>query len=549
MKNTQDLLIKNAVVRTVDDKDSIHSAILLRAGRIAALGTDAEVQAATSPGTEVLDAAGRTIVPGFIDAHNHLSVAAFEPIAVDCSTPPLATLDEVLAAVETHCKNLPAGQWVRGIGFHASQIREQRNPTRYELDEVAPHNPFFLIESNCHAGHANSLALGAVGIDACTPDPWGGNIERDASGVPTGTLFEAASNLLHSASWEAYAERDWDRAVDLLEAKAHEYLAVGLTGVGDACVTTRGAELYRRADAAKQLPLTLQQLHGGDHFFSKQDLRRTDIVERIHRSDSHMLRGGTMKIFVDRAYPDGPGLHQMHDGCTKHVGTNFYNPREVHDLALQATELGINLAIHGMGNCAVDAVSNAYESVRRRVGDDAVLRLEHAFIAEPAQAPRLASLGIDLVANPGLAYQDGLFFDGWRGENQQHLRVLPLRSMIDAGVRVSFASDHPCGTYSPAEIMWSAVARRHQSGALIDPDEAVTAAEALRAYTINPAHASGRASEEGSLEVGKRANLLILDRDPLTVATDELRSIIVERTYVDGQLVHERQPSGAAITD
>lgn len=549
MKATQDLLITNAVVRTVDDRNSVHKAVLLHGGRIASLGAEAEVQASALPGTEVYDAGGRTVVPGFIDAHNHLSVAAFEPIAVDCSTPPLASLDEVLAAIEGHCKDLPAGQWVRGIGFHASQIRDQRNPTRYELDEVAPHNPFFLIESNCHAGHANSLALDSVGIDACTPDPWGGNIERDTSGVPSGTLLETASNLLHSASWEAYAERDWDRAVDLLEAKASEYLAVGLTGVGDACVTTRGAELYRRADAAKQLPLTLQQLHGGDHFFSRQDLRRTDIVERIHRSDSHMLRGGTMKIFMDRAYPDGPGLHQIHDGCTKHVGTNFYSPREIHDLALQATELGIDLAIHGMGSCAVDAVSDAYESVRKRVGDDAILRLEHAFIAEPAQAPRLASLGIDLVANPGLAYQDGLLFDDWRGQNQQHLRVLPLRSMIDAGVRVSFASDHPCGTYSPAEIMWSAVARRHQSGALIDPDEAVTAVEALRAYTINPAYASGRAAEEGSLEVGKRANLLILDRDPVTVPTDELRSIIVERTYVDGQLVHERQSAGALVPD
>ncbi|MFP3459986.1 amidohydrolase [Arthrobacter globiformis] len=541
MGNVQELLIQNAIVRTVDDRDSVHSAILLRGGRIVALGTDAELQALSSRRAEIFDAGRRTVVPGFIDAHNHLSVAAFDPIAVDCSTPRLATLDEVLAAIESHCKELPGGQWVRGIGFHASQIREQRNPTRYELDEVAPHNPFFLIESNCHAGHANSLALEAVGIDACTPDPWGGNIERDASGVPSGTLFETASNLLHSASWEAYAERDWDRAVDLLEAKAREYLAVGLTGVGDACVTTRAAELYRRADAAKQLPLTLQQLHGGDHFFSQQDLRRSDIVERIHQSDSHMLRGGTMKIFMDRAYPDGPGLHKMHDGCSKHVGTNFYNPREVHDLAVQATKLGINLAIHGMGNCAVDAVCDAYESVRKLVGDDAVLRLEHAFIAEPAQAPRLASLGIDLVANPGLAYKDGLFFDSWRGENQQHLRVLPLRSMIDAGVRVSFASDHPCGTYSPAEIMWSAVARRHHSGALVDPDEAVTAAEALRAYTINPAHASGRASEEGSLEVGKRANLVVLDRDPLTVETNGLRSMNVDRTYVDGQLVHERK--------
>ncbi|GGG61611.1 amidohydrolase [Kocuria dechangensis] len=547
MVQVQELVIKNAVVRTVDARDSVHSAVLLRDGRIAAVGTEGEVRAAAARDAEIFDANGRTVVPGFIDAHNHMSIAAFDPVSVDCSTPPMTTMDEVLTAIEAHCKNLPTGQWARGFGFHMTKISEMRNPTRYELDEVAPHNPFFLSDASCHAGFANSAALEAVGISACTPEPWGGEIERDSKGVPTGVLLEAAMNLVQSASWEDYAERDWDTAVDLLEAKARDYLAVGLTGIGDACVTQKAAELYRRADASGRLPLTLQQLHGGDHFFAQQDLRRTDIVDRIHRADSHMLRSGTMKIFVDRAFPDGPAIHKLHDGCTQHVGTNFYNPREVHDLATQASGLGIDLAIHGMGNCAVDAVADAYETVRRRTGEDTILRLEHAFVAEPAQASRLAGLGIDLVANPGLAHTWGDVFTEWRGDDQKHLRVLPVRSMIDAGVRVSFASDHPCGIYSPAEIMWNAVARRHYTGAYIDPEEAVTAAEALRAYTINPAHASGRAHEEGSIEVGKRANILVLDRDPLTCPTDDLRFLTVDRTYVDGEMVYQRQEQNATV--
>ncbi|MET7520010.1 amidohydrolase [Streptomyces sp. NPDC005480] len=530
MSQVRDLMIKNAVVRTVDQRDSTHEAVLLRAGKIAALGTEQQVHSRVTGDTEFFDAGGRTVVPGFIDAHNHMSIEAFEPEAVNCWTPPLASLGEVLAAIEAHCAKVPPGQWVRGFGFDALKVREGRAPNRYELDEVAPDNPFFLIDVSCHAGYANGAALEAVDISACTPDPWGGEIERDGKGVPTGILIEAASNLLHSASWEAYAERDWDRAVELLAAKARDYLAVGLTGIGDACVTTKAAELYRRADVAGRLPLTLQQLHGGDHFFSRQDLRRTDIVDRIQRDGSHLLRGGAMKIFVDRAYPGGAAIHKIHDGCTRYVGDNWYSHREVRELAVQASALGIGLAIHGMGNCAVDTVIDAYEAVRRQNGDEPVLRLEHAFVAEPAQGPRLAAAGIDLVANPGLGHNVGDQFSLWRGENQDHLRVLPVRSMIDSGVRVSFASDHPCGTFSPAEIMWSAVARRHVSGALIDPDEAVAPAEALRAYTINAAYASGRASEEGSIETGKRANLLVLDRDPLTCATDDLRLMKVVRT-------------------
>lgn len=533
-------LITNAVVRSVDEDDSVHEAVLIERGRIAAVGSEADLRLKASHQAEVLDAGGRTVVPGFIDAHNHMSFAAFAPVAVNCMTPPLASMDEVLEVIRAHCSNLIRGQWASGFGFDMSKIREQRTPTRYELDEVSPNNPFFLVDVSGHAGYANTAALEAAGITQSTPDPWGGGVERDTRGLATGTLMGTTAGLLNSISWEDYAERDWDHAVELLESKAKQYLAVGLTGVGDACVTAKGAELYRRADESGRLPLTLQQIHGGDFLFARQDLGNPDVLERIQRKGTRMLRGGAMKVFVDRAYPDSGAIHQIHDGCVKHVGTNFYNPREVRDIALRATGLGIDLAVHAMGNCAIDIILDAYEAVRETFGRQPVLRLEHAFVAEARQATRMAELDIDLVANPGLAHNVGDLFSGWRGENQNHLKVIPVRSMIDAGVRVSFASDHPAGTFSPAEIMWTAVARQHLSGVSIEPEEAVTAAEALRAFTIQAAHASGRDSEEGSLEKGKRANLLVLDRDPLTCTTNDLRRLQVDRTYVDGRLAHQR---------
>jgi len=147
MIKKRDAVILNANVRTVDDHDSVARAVLVRAGKFAAVGPEAEVRAAASAAAELIDVGGRTVVPGFIDDHNHLSIAAFAPDCVDCSTPPLSTLREVLETIANHCKTVPAGQWVRGMGFHMLSIREQRNPTRYELDEVAPNNPFFLISS------------------------------------------------------------------------------------------------------------------------------------------------------------------------------------------------------------------------------------------------------------------------------------------------------------------------------------------------------------------------------------------------------------------
>ncbi|MCB1749369.1 MAG: amidohydrolase [Gammaproteobacteria bacterium] len=546
MAQARDIAFINAVVRTVDPRDTVAQAVLLRDGRIAAVGSAAEVRAVAGADAEIVDLGGATVVPGFIDAHNHLSIAAFAPECVDCSTPPKSTLAEVLEAIEQHCRSAPPGQWVRAMGFNLAHVREMRNPTRFELDEVAPDHPVFLIDASCHAGFVNSLALARVGIDEHTPDPAGGEIERDKIGVPTGVLYENAANPLHSHSWSDYAERDWDRSVDLLHAKMQEYLAVGITFVGDAMVTSKSAQLYRTADRQGKLPLGVQMLHAADHFFDTHDLRRPDIIDRIKEPGSERLVGGTMKIFVDRAYP-APAIDKMHHGCCAHTGAAFYPNAEVGRLARRAVELDIATAIHGMGNCAVNTVMDAYAQSRRGRSTDAVLRLEHAFVAEPAQAPRMADLGIDLVANPGLAWLWGEVFDMWRGECQHHLKLFPVRSMIDAGVRVSLGSDHPCGSFTPAEIIWTAVTRVSSKGMPVDPEEAITAAEALRAYTINAAHASNRAAEEGSIETGKRANVVVLDRDIVTCPTDDIRTAQVLRTYVDGECAYRRPVAAAAI--
>lgn len=534
----RDVLLTGATIRTMSQHDEIAEAVLLRSGRIAAVGTAAEVAAAAGPGAERHDLAGKTVIPGIIDNHNHVSLAAFQPISIDCSTPPLASLHHVLQVIDEQCRALPPGQWAVGFGYFQGMVPEQRNPTRHDLDEVTAGHPFLLMDISCHAAYANSAALAGAGITEHSPQPWGGLIEKDSSGRPTGVLLEAAINTVQAAAWGDQVTRDWDRAVELVDAKLRSYLAQGVTGVGDALVTDLGAELYRRADAAGRLPMTVVQLHGGDAFFAAPDLRRGDLIDRIRTAPTDRLRGGTMKVFYDRGFPDGPAIDKVRNGCTHHVGTAFYNPPEIRDMVGRAASLGIDLAIHAMGNCGIDAVLDAYTDVRRTTGDERRLRLEHAFVADVRQGARMASLGVELVANPGLAFHTGELFASWRGEGQDHLRVLPVRSMIDAGVNVSFASDHPCGEFEPFAMMATAVTRTTMNGVEIDPDEAVTPLEALRCFTVNAARAAGRESTEGSVEVGKTANVVVLDRDPVGCSGAELRSVQVEQTFVDGRLVH-----------
>jgi predicted amidohydrolase YtcJ len=543
MAQSREIAIVNANVRTVDAADTVSQALLMSRGRIAAVGTEAQIRGAAAGDLEVVDAGGRTVVPGFIDNHNHLSVSAFDPVGVDCSTPPLAGIPEVLAAIEEHCKDLPSGQWVMGSGFFHGHVSEQRNPTRQELDEVAPHNPFFLRDTSCHAGYANTGALRLARITAHSPQPWGGEFEKDSKGEPNGTLWEAAIDRLHEAAWNSVVERDWDQSVALLEQATRRLLSLGITGVGDTLVLTKAAELYRRAADAGALPLTIQQYHGGDLFYGVPDLRRADTLDRVLDERGTMLRGGAIKLFVDRFFPDGPTIDEVHDGCVKHVGTAFHSHEDILDLAVDAARHGVTTAIHAMGGCAVGACLDAYEQVRRRARPGSVLRLEHAFVAEPSHAPRMAALEVDFVANPGLGWLWGEVFSSVRQEGQAQLRVLPVRSMIDAGVRVSLASDSPCGPVDPALIMHTAVNRTTVLGNEIDPEEAITPAEALLGYTRNAAHAAGRASEEGSLEAGKRANVLILDRDPVAGPSDTIKDMRVDATWVDGVLVHERQRS------
>lgn len=537
MTHDRELLFCGGPVITMDDQIPSADYVLVRNGLVADVGVAGPTLQDIKDRAAVVDLEGRALAPGFIDAHNHFSFAALEPTMVDCRTPPHESIRSVLEALRGAHEQAPPGAWLRGWGFHASQVQEQRNPTRWELDEISPTNPLFLVDASYHAGYANTAALRLAGIERDTPHPSRGVIERDRRGEATGTLLEAAADLPQHQSVRSLLERSPDRGAGLIAQAGRKHLALGITAIGDALVTPDAARLYAECSSAGTLPLTIVQIHGGVTFFARPCLDDRS-VSRMHRAEGRMLRAGAVKLFMDPAYPSPAVDRPCGPNCIEHVGETNYSMDEIEALAVAAASADLDIVVHCGGNRAIDYALGAFDAVRRSHGSkDLRLRIEHAFIAHASQAHRMAELGVSLVAQPGLGSAFGSLFRGWRGKDNPSLVLFPVRSMIGEGVSVAASSDNPCGgPLDPLQVMRCAVSRQTHDGLSIEPQEAVTPTQALRMYTIDAAQVCGLGAEQGSISPDKRANLVVLSCDP-TRSTASLESARVIETYVDGEPV------------
>lgn len=506
------------------------TAVLVSDGRIAAVGGD-ELASEASERAELVDLEGAALLPGFIDPHTHFSFSLVEPISVDCSTPPLERLADVLGAIGRWVDQAPGGGWVRGWGFHASQVAEGRPPSRAELDEVAPDNPFVLVDVSFHACYVNSAALRLGQIDRHTPDPRGGEIVRNGDGEPTGTLLETAVEFAQEGSWLSCLRGEPEHLLDLVAAHCERFLALGLTAVGDALVLPPARDLYRRAAAAGKLTIGVSQYFGGDSFFATpepQSLPRQDEAD-----GGSLLAGDGIKLFLDSSYPTPAIDRRLPGGEIERLGELRYQPAELTRILGAAASRDLDVAIHCGGSRAVGVALDAFAAIRDST--DARFRIEHAFVDDRKHAGRYAEAGVMLVSQPAIGAAYGELFDAWRGDDQEGLVLFPARSISERGGTVAASSDYPCGPLGPLTSMLAATERPPP----LDPEEAVEPATALAMCTIEAARACGREGAEGSIAPGKRANLVVLDRDP-TRDVAAMRSAEVLQTWVDGRLMHER---------
>lgn len=531
-------LLVNARVYTMDSSVPRATAIAVHGASISAVGDGAQIKRSMPPGTEIHDLGGRTVVPGFIDAHTHFAPMMLEPHSVDlCGVPDIPTLQRRIrdAAALT-----PPGAWIRAWGYHERVLREQRHPTRGELDEAAPEHLVFAVHASYHRGVAGTHALQAAGLVRGHTYMPNGHVDCDAAGDPIGVVAEAATNALQHLSIEDILGRHRDLVMALLRHNAARYLSRGITAVHDAWVSPTFHRIYREAAEGGHLALYLSPLRGSAIGLFGTPAPWLD-GPAFDEDLPPRLRAGGIKIFADGAGLTAAVRGPAHAGCAggSDEGLLFYPQSELNHLVERAGHRGCVIAIHAIGERGIALALAAFTHARRSMDTaGARARIEHFHWSTKEDIDALRTLGAGVVLQPVGIHQSG---DGLIAMRRpSHLRNYPIAELRASGVPVAGSSDAPCFHLPPLWGMAAAVGRVTRSGALLDGSQRIDSLEALRMYTSSAAWAGGTEAVEGSITAGKLANLVVLDRDPIDCRPEEISKIEVDETWVDGVVAFRR---------
>ncbi len=522
-----DLVLYNARALT-QATPAAASAVAVRRGRIARVGDSADLLRDAGVDATRVDLGGRTLVPGFNDAHAHIwKIGHFLTTLLDLRR--VRSLPELTDRVRARSAQIPAGAWLLGRGYNEAMLREGRAPTRLDLDGAAPGRPVVLTRTCGHIQAVSSMALQRAGIDAATSAPVGGVIERDEWGDPTGVLHETAMGLVN----RAIPLPTPDEYESMIDAALRHQLSLGITSSSDCGVSPSILKAYRDMDAEGRLPARINVM----------PLRRMDgIAEPLPLPDqfvSDKLRIDTVKFLTDGGLSGATAALSV---PYRHADTNGvlrFEREELHELCRESHDSGWRIASHAIGDRAIDEVLDIYESLGPHLRGY-THRIEHFGLPDAVQLTRAARAGI--IAAPQTVFIRTF------GRNFRHYlpeaflpRCYPIRAMIDAGITVALSSDAPVvEDDNPLLGMAAALTRRDVEGQTIAPEQAITIEEALYAYTMGGALASGDEANRGSIETGKWADLAVLTGNPLETDPDVLTDISVDMTFVGGELAFER---------
>jgi predicted amidohydrolase YtcJ len=532
-----DLILHNGRIYTMDVGQPHAQAVAVAGNRFLAVGDDEALRPLLRPGGQALDLGGRAVLPGLIDAHVHFgwySLAVYQN-QVDLDNVP--TKEQAVARVAKAAHRTPPGQWIRGGGWNKNVWPLPEFPTAADLDAVTPDHPVVLADKSRHAVWANSRALALAGLTAAFEDPPGGEIVRDAAGRPTGILLETAEDLVYRVIPEPHV----DTFVEALRGGIAEAQRLGLTGFHDpghpkvlaALQVLRGrGELGLRA----LVHIPTEQLDAAIELGLRSGL------------GDELLRLGGVKLFADGAL--GPQTGHMlapYEGATGNVGIPTHPTEELNDLVRRAHEAGISATVHAIGDAAnravLDAIGKAQGTRHKAQPPGLPDRIEHVQLLHPADVPRLAQLGVVASMQPIHATSDMEMAERYWGRRCE--LAYAWRSVLDSGAVLAFGSDCPIETLDPLAGIHAAVTRRRADGRPGAegwiPAQRLTIAEAVHAYTLGAAYASGEAHLKGSITPGKLADLVVLSQDILQIEPMAILDTRIAMTLFDGQVVYRSE--------
>jgi predicted amidohydrolase YtcJ len=545
-----DLVLVDGTVLTVDANFTVARAFAARDGRFIKIGSNEEIRALVGPSTRVIEARGRTVIPGLIDSHVHALTVASEEASQPFKT--LRSIGELQDWVRTEAARRPPGTWIWTPRTYPTRLRERRFPTRAELDAAAPNNP--VVVDGAYALSLNSAALKAARITRGTPDPSGGSVVKDSGGEPTG-LLRNVGNMLS----QFHAEAAGVPPLDELERVHRQYLATGITSVIERGATLDGYRAYEALQQAGRLhvrsTVTIRIPNAGDTAQVEHWVGALPV--RFGQGDD-WLKVGPLKIVADGGIligtsymrePYGPGASQLYAvDDPKYRGFLSLTPEQITRAVAIGHHHGWQMVAHVTGDAGVDAVLDAYEAaLKEEPGSNRRHTLIHAYFVHPETAARAARLGVLVDTQPAWYYKDASALAGALGR-ERLAHFIGLNTLRKAGVDVAINTDHMYGLdrdgalnpFNPFLTMYAASTRRTESGEVIGGDEAVSREEALRMMTSAAARFSFDEKTRGSIEVGKLADFVVLDTALLTSTPDQLRATRPDMTVIGGRVAYDR---------
>src|SRR5947208_2128912 len=540
---------------TVDPQFRIVDSMAIRGDRIVGVGTRREVRRLAGPNAIQIDLQGKTVLPGLIDSHVHAADASM--VEFDHPVPDMGTIGDVLRYIKSRAALAKEGDWIELTQVFVTRLRDQRFPTRAELDAAAPHNPVYF--GTGPDASVNSMALKLSGIDKSfrITDGKPGRIERDANGEPTGILRSCSRLLKIQSSEKTPTEEDRGRRLKMLLA---DYNSVGITSISERDMGDEGIKLYQRLRENGELTCRVYVMYSVDAQMPLDKIEKRILaaaLSPLHRYDNMLWVRG-IKTYLDGGMLTGSAYMLQPWGISKvysiddptYRGMRYIGPDKLYQIARFALKNDLQFTAHSVGDGAVQAIVDAYS----RVNSEFPVRparpcITHANFMTAEAIRKIKALGIVLDLQPVWLWLDGETLRKQFG-NERLANFQPYKSLFDSGVVVGGGSDHmqkigslrSINPYNPFLAIWITLRRQPRwSDQPLHPEQRISREQALRLYTINNAYLMFEEKQKGSLEKGKLADFIVLDRDILTCPVDEVRNIQVEQTYLGGRIVYKRQ--------